>query len=352
VIDLSPVLRFFRYNAGMKKEVTKFITACGRRIYCLPVQAFPALVANVFLICQDDRIMLVDCGSGMEESNRDLLAGVAAVNEQFGEKVTLEAVDVIVITHGHIDHFGGLPFVRQLNQTAPIGVHPLDRRVLSNYEERVLVASRRLGIFLDGAGVPPSHREQLMAMYLFAKGVYRSTPVQFLIEEGRPLEKDIDVFHVPGHCPGQLCLQVDDILLTADHVLSRTTPHQAPESITNHMGLSHYLDSLTHVECLPGVSLALGGHEQPMADLAGRVQEIKKAHDERLDKVAAICRQPRTIADVSRELFGHVKSYHVLLALEEAGAHVEYLYQRGELTVANVAELEHSDEPVIEYRRA
>jgi glyoxylase-like metal-dependent hydrolase (beta-lactamase superfamily II) len=335
----------------MKKEITKFVTACGRRIYCLPVQAFSALVANVYLICQDGRIMLVDCGSGMEESNRDLLAGLTAVNEQFGEKVTLEAVDVIVITHGHIDHFGGLPFVRRHNPTAPIGVHALDRRVLSNYEERVLVASRRLGSFLEGAGVPATHREQLMSMYLFAKGIYRSTPVQFLIEEGRPLEKDIDVFHVPGHCPGQLCLQVDDILLTADHVLSRTTPHQAPESITNHMGLAHYLDSLSHIEHLPDVTLALGGHEQPIPDLPGRIQAIKKAHEERLDKVLAICREPHTVADVSLELFGRVSSYHVLLALEEAGAHVEYLYQRGELAAANVEEIEHHDNPVIQYER-
>jgi glyoxylase-like metal-dependent hydrolase (beta-lactamase superfamily II) len=335
----------------MEKEVSQFVTAGGRRIYCVPVQAFPALVANVYLVCQDGRLMLVDCGSGMEASNRDLLAGLAAVNEQFNEKLSLEAVDVIVISHGHIDHFGGLPFVRRHNQRAPIGVHPLDRRVLSNYEERVVVASRRLGTFLAGAGVAPERREQLMSMYLFAKGIYRSTPVQFLIEEGRMLGDDIDVFHVPGHCPGQLCLQVDDVLLTADHVLSRITPHQAPESITNHMGLAHYLDSLNHIEYLPGVNLALGGHEQPMPDLPGRVREIKKAHDERLDKVMDICRRPRTVAEVSLELFGRVGSYHVLLALEEAGAHVEYLYQRGELAAANLEEIESSDNPVIQYER-
>jgi glyoxylase-like metal-dependent hydrolase (beta-lactamase superfamily II) len=332
------------------KEVQKFVTSHGRHIYAIPVRAFANLVANVYIISDGNRLILVDCGSGMEHSNQDLLDGLAAIGEQYGEKVELPAIGQIIITHGHIDHFGGLPFVREHNATAPIGVHPLDRRVLSNYEERVIVASRRLGAFLESAGVA-AQRGELMAMYLFAKGIYRSTPVQFLLEEARPLNGDIQVYHADGHCPGQVCLQVDDILLTADHVLSRTTPHQAPESITNHMGLDHYLVSLTKIERLEGIRLALGGHEEPMDNLYERIQAIKRSHDDRLNKVLAICDQPKSVAEVSRELFGKVRSYHVLLALEEAGAHVEYLYQRGELTAVNVTEIENSDNPVIRYQR-
>jgi hypothetical protein len=46
-----------------------------------------------------------------------------------------------------------------------------------------------------------------------------------------------------------------------------------------------------------------------------------------------------TVHDVSRTLFGEVHGYNILLALEEAGAHVEYLYQRGLLGIANLEEL-------------
>lgn len=333
------------------KTVSKFVTANGRRLYAIPVQAFPMLVANVYVISDGNQLTLVDCGSGMEESNQDLLDGLAAIGETYGEAISLKEIDNIIITHGHIDHFGGLPFVRRHNTIAPIGVHPLDRRVLSHYEERVIVASRRLGTFLESAGVTATHRGRLMAIYLFAKGVYHSTPVQYLLEEGQPVEGDFDVYHVAGHCPGQICLQVDDILLTADHVLSRTTPHQAPESITNHMGLGHYLDSLAKIEQVNGVQLALGGHEEPIEDLHGRIRAIKQSHDQRLEKVLEICRQPKTIAQISLELFGEVSSYHVLLALEEAGAHVEHLYQRGELAAANLDEIEREESQVIQYRR-
>ncbi|MCA9982107.1 MAG: hypothetical protein KDD89_14785, partial [Anaerolineales bacterium] len=162
----------------------------------------------------------------------------------------------------------------------------------------------------------------------------------------------INFYHTPGHCPGQVCLQVDDIMLTADHVLGRITPHQAPESITMNMGLGHYLDSLTKLGRVPGIRLGLGGHEEPIPDVYGRIAEIKAAHDERLNKVLAICETPQTIAEVSQALFGARHSYHVLLAIEEAGAHVEYLYQRGALVAANVAEIAATRHPVIRYVRA
>lgn len=332
-------------------SIQKFTTNAGRIIYSFPVRAFPGLVNNIYLIRHDDQLILVDCGSGYDKANDDLLAGVTAVAEQFDKQISLTAVTTILITHGHIDHFGGLPFVRQFTN-APVGVHILDRRVLSNFEERIIFAARRLDIFLERAGVADKHRAGLMAAYHFGKHYYRSTPVQFLLDEAEPTIGGIGVYHVPGHCPGQVCLQVDDILLTADHILARITPHQAPESITNNMGLGHYLDSLQKIARLQGIRLGLGGHQDPIEDIDGRIRAIRQSHQERLQKILDICREPKSIAAISRDLFGSVESYHVLLALEEAGAHVEYLYQRGELIAANLEEIADQRHPVVQYIRA
>ncbi|MEZ4512979.1 MAG: MBL fold metallo-hydrolase [Chloroflexota bacterium] len=328
----------------------KFTTSAGRHIYSFQVQAFPGLVGNIYLIDDGDRLILVDTGSGMPLSNEGLVAGITAVSQTYSLPITLANITDILITHGHIDHFGGLPFVRQ-HTNAPVGIHILDRRVLSNHEERMVFASSRLEAFLENAGVSVEHRRGLMNVYLFSKNYYHSLPVQFLLEEGKPTVGDIGVYHVPGHCPGQVCLRVDDVLLTADHILSRTTPHQAPESITNNMGLGHYLDSLTKMEQVEGIRLGLGGHEQPMDNIYGRIAEIKASHQRRLQKILDICTTPKSIADISRDLFGKVESYHVLLALEEAGAHVEYLHQRGELVAANIAEIEKEPRPVVQYVR-
>jgi len=337
-------------TAGLR-AVERFETADGRTIYGMPVEAFPRFIANVYVIRDGDRTILVDCGSPMEASNRSLSAGLAGIEELFGERITLADVDLILVTHGHIDHFGGLPFVRAQTE-APVGIHVLDRRILSHYEERVIVAAKQLTVFLERAGLSEDARRGLMQMYVGQKGLYRSTPVDFALEEGTAPADGVEVIHVPGHCPGQVCLRLGDVLLAADHVLSRITPHQAPESITLNMGLGHYFDSLAKVKKLDGVRLALGGHEDPIEDLPKRVGQIRAAHERRLERVLELCAEPKSVAEVSKGLFGAIHGYNVLLAIEETGAHVEYLYQTGDLVAGNVEELRDQEQPVIEYIKA
>jgi hypothetical protein len=52
---------------------------------------------------------------------------------------------------------------------------------------------------------------------------------------------------------------------------------------------------------------------------------------------------------VSRDLFGEQEGYSRILALDEAGAHVEYLHQLGRLSIANLDEVSRARDPVIEY---
>jgi hypothetical protein len=97
--------------------------------------------------------------------------------------------------------------------------------------------------------------------------------------------------------------------------------------------------------------VSLGGHEVPVTNLAERVDEIRKAHHKRLERVLNICVEPQTIKSVAAALFGPLQGYNALLGLEEAGAHVEYLYQRAELGVANLEQVQREAEPAIQYVR-
>jgi glyoxylase-like metal-dependent hydrolase (beta-lactamase superfamily II) len=337
----------------MLPAVQRFVSSSGARIYRLPCEAFPDLVTFAYLVLEAGPPTLVDTGSGYGDSNAQLIAALAAVKSDFSETIGLGDIRRIVITHGHIDHFGGLPFF--VEQTgAEVAVHELDRRILTAYEERLIVATAALRRFLQQAGVPTDSQSNLLEMYGFSKRHVRSLPVALTLVDGMQLD-GMRFIHVPGHCPGQVCIALGDILLSADHVLPGITPHQAPESITPSTGLGHYLDSLSKIRAIDGFDLALGGHERPFRDVYKRIDDIRSSHLRKLEKILDLVRKndaPLSISEISQRLYTRVQGFHVLLALEEVGAHVEYLYNHGRLAIANLDAVERDDNPATLYRLA
>ncbi len=329
-----------------------FRSSSGVDIYQLPMLLFPPdFTGNAYLLDGAGPLTLVDTGSGMPQSNEDLQAGFQQLGDRFGKSYSLSDVERVIITHGHIDHFGGLAFVKS-QAGAQVAIHELDRRVLTNYEERVVVATKALGIYFGRAGIDTELRDELFAMYGFAKKHVTSIDVDINLLDEQVID-GLEFIHTPGHCPGQVCIRLGDVLLSADHVLSHTTPHQSPESITHYMGLDHYADSLRKLLRVEGIRLALGGHEDPMDDLYGRIQAIRASHNRKLERIRNIMRAegaPMTISQISAAMYPDVQGYHVLLALEEAGAHIEYLYQHAHLRIANLREFEAEDNPAILYQ--
>jgi hypothetical protein len=142
-------------------------------------------------------------------------------------------------------------------------------------------------------------------------------------------------------------------LLSADHILEKTSPHQSPETITRHTGLHHYLESLEKVSRIGGFDVALGGHEGPIHNVYQRISEIRAGHMRKLDRVRKMIHEstePPTTHEISRKMFPDAQGFHELLALEEAAAHVEYLYEHGELAVANLENVEAEENPALRYR--
>jgi glyoxylase-like metal-dependent hydrolase (beta-lactamase superfamily II) len=308
------------------------------------------LVANVYVVIAGDYVALVDTGSGLGESDDHIRSGMEQLREEWGEQIGWADIKRVVVTHGHVDHYGGLGAVRD-QTSAPVAVHRLDRRVLAFHEERLVLASRALSTFLWRAGVSDAHHTSLMGMYGWSKGLFRSVEVATVLDDGDLLDDLLLVRHTPGHCPGQVCLQLHDVLLSADHVLLHTSPHLAPESITPWTGLGHYLESLRKIAAVPGIRLALGGHEDPIHDLYGRIAAIEASHLRKLDRVLNACAEPHTVNELARAIYPDVQSYDVLLALQEIGAHVEYLDQHGDLAVANLDEVADDERAAPRYRR-
>ena len=330
----------------------KFTTTQGARIYRLPLEAFHNFWVYAYLVFVDDQIVLIDTGSGSGESNRCLLDGFERVQTEEGLASVLDSLTHILITHGHIDHFGGLPFlIEQTN--AKVGIHELDLRNLTNFEERIMVSERRLRDFLIEAGVDAEKREEIVRVYMINKLLSKSVPVDFTYSAINMQLGRFEFLHVPGHSAGHVAIRLDDYIFCGDHVLNGISPHQWPERLTLNMGLGHYLDSLSKFDAWAAeknVTLVLSGHNEPVSDLSARIQQIKGIHAQRLERALGILSEPHTVAEVSSQLFRKVSGYDILLSVEEAGAHVEYLYQRGLLGIANINEIELGNVPLL-YQR-
>lgn len=332
-------------------EVRRYDSNTGARIYCITCDAFPGFAANIYLLLEAGPPTLIDTGSGFWDANRQLVTGIEKVASEFGEKVGLKDIRRIIITHGHIDHFGGLAFLHEELPEAEIVIHELDVRILTVYEERVAVAKKAFRRFLEQAGVEPDVLPAFMDIYGYSKQNVHSLPVAITLVDEQELD-GLRFIHTPGHCPGQVCIAVGDVLFSADHVLPEISPHQAPESIMPYTGLGHYLESLDKVGRMGGFDLALGGHGAPIRDVYKRITEIRQGHDRKLEKVLGIIRdapEPLTTKEISNQLYTHVEGFHILLALEEVAAHVEYLYQHGKLTIANLEEYNREDNPPVRY---
>lgn len=325
-----------------------FTTSRGARAFAIPMEAFPNFYAYAYLVQVGELLVLIDAGSGSERSHETLQAGFEQASNALGKIVTFADLTHILITHGHIDHFGGIVRLRALTK-ARIGIHELDFQTVAHHEERLAVVQPRLGAFMKQWGVSDEARDELLRMYRFTKSVYHSVPVDFTYEAANMQVGPFEMLHVPGHCPGHVAIKLEDVIFCGDHVIEGVTPHQSPEELTPFAGLSHYLESLSLFErWSEGAALVLSGHDAPISNPHARIADIRVNLTHRLRQTLDGFAEPNTVTNVCKLVYGEIGGYNSLLVLEKMGAYVEYLYQRGLLEISNLSELEKN--PVIRYR--
>jgi glyoxylase-like metal-dependent hydrolase (beta-lactamase superfamily II) len=324
----------------------QYQTSTGIHIWRLPVEAFPNFWAYTYLVQVNDWVVLIDTGSGSERSNATLEAGLAAVGVRPAD------LTHILLTHGHIDHYGGLPYLRERTK-ATIAVHELDLGTISTHEARLAILSRKLEAFLAQAGIPAERRAELLAMYRFTKALYHSVPVDFTYEVHDMHVGPFELLHVPGHCPGHVALKLDDVVFCGDLILEHVTPHQSPEELTPFMGVRHYLDSLSVFgRWADGASLILNGHDDPITDLPARIATVSANLSRRITQTLEALSEARTLVQVTERVYGAMNGYNALLVIEKTGAYVEFLLQRGLVEIVNPKELEDDPGAAIKYYRS
>lgn len=328
-----------------KPVIVNYQTASGHHITRLPLEAFPNFWAYAYLVKVEDWVVLIDSGSGSEISNAGLEQGLAEVG------ISIADLTHILLTHGHIDHYGGLPFLRERTD-ALVGVHELDLGTITTHEARLSILSFKLGNFLTQAEIPTGQRTELIEMYRFTKALYHSVPVDFTYQAQDMRVGPFNLLHVPGHCPGHVALKLEDVVFCGDLVLEHITPHQSPEELTPFMGVFHYLNSLSVFEpWAEGASLVLNGHNDPITNLPDRIAHVRANLSRRIGQTLDALSESRTLAGVTEQVYGKMNGYNALLVIEKIGAYVEYLMQRGLVEIVNPRELVDDPLAAIKYCR-
>jgi len=108
------------------------------------------------------------------------------------------------------------------------------------------------------------------------------------------------------------------------------TPESGFESRSADL-LAQYLgdSGLDLVADLPGVRLGLPAHGHPFDDVPGRVDAIKRHHQERMDLLgaASVALGPASVQELSHELFP--KKHWGVMAESATFAHLEHLVLEG-----------------------
>jgi glyoxylase-like metal-dependent hydrolase (beta-lactamase superfamily II) len=295
--------------------------------------------ANAYVVEQDDGgLLLVDSGLALGEGAAALDAGFQRLGFRY------EDVRRIVVSHGHVDHFGGAAYVRErAGRDVPVLVHPVDAAKLTGGGRAFREHAGAYARHLVRLGVPADLAADVMAASAPAFEIAAPLPETEPLADGQLLRGrhvTLRVLHAPGHTPGLVVLHDAEhrLLLSGDHLLERISPNPlidlGPRDEPGWFRpLVAYEESIRKVRALeldvvlPGHGPPFAGHRQVIDTLLG----FQRRRQERLR--ALVDGGARTPWELTRELFPKTGLSDLFLTVSETVANLDAMAARGELVL-------------------
>ncbi len=279
--------------------------AAGVRRFTVPLPFPSPDHLHVHVIDTPDGEVLVDCGARGSEAA--LQAGLQAVAAEPRR---------VLITHGHIDHWGIATTI-----AARVLAHP-----------GVLPTFRFMEAEPDAFGHGDDAQRAMLGAFAGMLELNSGIPEVEPVGDGDRIG-DWEVLFTPGHDPGHICLfrAEDGVLLCGDVLLPGYTPNVQPATDGGD-ALAQFLASLQRLAALP-IELVLPSHGEPYRDAAGRARELIAHHEKRLAELrAAMSSGMSSLRELRNATFSLADADRGdrMLAAMETFAHLEHLRHRGE----------------------
>jgi len=255
-------------------------------------------------------------------------------------------IERILITHGHVDHFGLVARIREdAGRSIPCFIHAEDRWRVGADKYRGF-SRKEADPLMDMVGVPAKEYERIKQQFSFFDDLCDPVTDAIAMEDGDIFEGEgyqIRVVHTPGHTPGNCCFYEtrNKILFSGDHILKNITPNPLFElnkeliRDPGYLSLRAYQQSLDKVSTLD-LSYVFPGHGERVEDLPGLVAAYRKHHRERMDRIWRTIRdEPRPLYHIIDQVFDVVPDGDVFLAISEILVHLEILAEEGRVELTD-----------------
>jgi glyoxylase-like metal-dependent hydrolase (beta-lactamase superfamily II) len=215
--------------------------------------------------------------------------------------LTLDALELLICTHGHPDHIGLAAAIAE-RTGCEVWIHPATDHLRALVGTPAPEAARRAALAVSSGVTPSTLRDYRAWLAVRDWGVTRIPEPDRDLVLGVEIETDLGVWRVretPGHAPSHVCLHQPDraLLLSGDLLLPDAEPifdhGHTPDAV------GELLASLDEIGGLD-VRLALPGHGSPFADVGGVAGAVRDLVRRRLHAVrtALEARRAQTVAEV------------------------------------------------------
>ncbi len=251
--------------------------------------------------------------------------------------MTCADIDRIVLTHGHIDHYGA---ARKI-----IAAAGGDMEILAHAEDRILVEHGlevpRLQFirYYRLMGVPPVFQMSLQLVHWVFSSLAEPCSITRFVSGGDTVlmgDYEAAVIETPGHTRGSISLYIEKegILFPGDHILGHITPNafvmlESDFVLPRRMSQVEFYDSLRKIEEL-APRIVYPAHGEPIEDVGKTIAMFREQFRLRQDSILSILSGGEsTVYGIGRKLFPDIRGkrlpLEIFLMVSEVYTHLQVL---------------------------